>query len=236
MAVRDWACDADYDLVDRMDVAGLAWEFARRDPRLRAAAASPAADLSPWGLAAIADPALDAERTEVWWRWDFAPGVVVRFVVTADSELTVARLRAAAAAAEGQFLRFPNGLQAVLPQNADGATTVAAVLPLDRWFGLRAAAAESLRKGLDGRWRAVPLPPRWRRARLRLMMRALDARAAGASWREIALRLLGARFADSSAWKDSPERGVALRLAAAGLALARGGYVVLLRRRAVSRG
>lgn len=236
MPVGDWTCEADYDFVDRLDVAGLAWEFARRDPRLIAAAAADQPDLSSWGLAAFADPTLTAEQTEVWWSWKFAPGVVVRFVEAAGSGLTVAHLRECAAAGEGTFLRFPNGLRGELPGHAADPMEIAVLLPLDGRMALRAAAARSIGVGLTGRWRTIPLPPRWRRLRLRRMLRALDARAAAASWRQVAQSLFGRRFRGSTGWRDSSERAVAIRLAAAGRALVDGGYAILLRRRAVPKG
>lgn len=160
--------------------------------------------------------------------------MVVRFVESVGSGLHVAQLRGAAVAGQGPFLRFPNGLQAELPILSDGGTEVALLLPLDRDLSLRCAAARSLQQGLRGRWRSVPLPPRWRRPRLRWMLRTMDARVTGASWREIARVLFSRRFVGSTEWRDAAERGVAIRLAAAGRALSRGGYAVLLRRNALA--
>jgi len=229
--MRDWTCDDDYADVDRLDAAGLAWEFARRGPALRAALADPTADLARWGLVSPADPELTAEQANVWWRWDFAPGIVVSLVAARGSGATAAALRAAAVAREGERLRFPNGLQAELPESLAEADPVAAIIPLATDWRTRAAAAGALCGGLAGRWRAVPLPSRWRRARLRRMLRTLDGRAAGASYRDIAFVVLGERFEGSTAWRDASARGVAIRLAQAALELARAGYARFLRRR-----
>lgn len=88
-------------------------------------------------------------------------------------------------------------------------------------------------------WRAQTTPsappdPRLtpgRRRRLGQMLRAVDARHDGASYREIAEALFGqARVADEP-WKTSPLRDGAIRLVRDGQALVDGGYRRLLRRR-----
>jgi len=222
---RDWANDADYDDVDRLDPSGLAWEFARRDDELRAELSRSAPDLRRWGLAAPADPEHTALQTEVWWRWDFAPGVVVRL---APAELGVERddLVRVAAASAGEHLRMPNGLQVMAPH--DGAR-LAVLLPLDGDLHVRIAAARALDAGLSGAWSPLPLPSRWRRARVRQLLRAVDGRAAGASYRQLAERIVGERFEDTMDWRLSSARGLAIRLVDAGEALVRGGFARLLR-------
>lgn len=222
---RDWANDADYNDVDRLDPSGLAWEFARRNADLRAELSRAAPDLRRWGLAVPADVERTAMQTAVWWRWDFAPGVVVQL---APADLGVERheLVRVATTSAGERLRMPNGLQVVAP--LDGAR-LAVLLPLDSDFHVRGAAARALHVGLSGVWPALPLPSRWRRARVRQLLRAVDGRAAGASYRQLAERVLGDRFEDTLDWRLSPSRGLAIRLVDAGQALVRGGFARLLR-------
>lgn len=103
---------------------------------------------------------------------------------------------------------------------------------------LDAAALERI-EALARFWRAhvmVSAPPDsrltpGRRRRLGQMLRAVDARHEGASYREIAEALFGsARVADEP-WKTSPLRDTTIRLARDGRAFADGGYRRLLRRR-----
>lgn len=221
---RDWTRAEDYDDVDRLDPSGLAWEFARRNADLRAALARAEPELSPWGLAAWADPDRTALETAVWWRWDFAPGVVVAM---APSALGVARadLDRCALEQDGSQLRMPNGLQVI---TAD-AVRQAALVPPDDDLPSRLLAVRELRRGLSGAWPAPRLPPRWRRARLRALLRAHDGRAEGASYRTISAHVLGETFSQSAEWRDSSARGVAVRLVQSARGLVRGGYALLLR-------
>jgi hypothetical protein len=70
--------------------------------------------------------------------------------------------------------------------------------------------------------------PRQRRRRLILGLRALDGRAAGASYRALAAGLFGAdRVPAGSAWKSHDLRSRTLRLVADATALMRGGYRTL---------
>lgn len=104
------------------------------------------------------------------------------------------------------------------------------LLPLDRLFDIRAAAALRL-------WRALashapgPDPARLpapRRDRLVLALRALDGRLDNASYREIAAALFGAARVPKSGWKTHDLRDRTVRLARLGFAMMRGGYRQLL--------
>ena len=70
-----------------------------------------------------------------------------------------------------------------------------------------------------------------RRQRLKRMLRALDGRQVGASYREIAEQILDMNVADVPAWRTSSARDVAIRLCRGAARLMRGGYLALLRRR-----
>jgi hypothetical protein len=181
------------------------------------------------------DPALAATEAPVFWRPEVASAVVVRLApAPADSPNALRLIGLAAerrAAPEGLHLRLFLGPQLFLPAGADPAAPMAAVLPLDEDFAVHLAAAARLHAGLKSGARSADRPPANRRLRFKRMLRALDGRGAGASYRDIAVQILGADVTDSSAWRTAPARDVAIRLCRAATRLMRGGYLTLLRRR-----
>nr|WP_314957148.1 DUF2285 domain-containing protein [Bradyrhizobium cosmicum] len=107
----------------------------------------------------------------------------------------------------------------------------AAELPLDADFEIRAHASQRLWRAINGR---PPGPPfhqlsAQRRERIVLVLRALDGRMDGASYRVIAEVLFGRKRIPERAWKTHELRSRTIRLVHAGLALMRGGYRALLR-------
>lgn len=107
----------------------------------------------------------------------------------------------------------------------------AAALPLDVDFEIRAHAARRLWRALNGRATGPAfheLSPQ-RRQRLALVLRALDGRVEGNSYREIAEVLFGTRRIPERAWKTHDLRNRTIRLVQSGFALMRGGYRELLR-------
>jgi len=112
---------------------------------------------------------------------------------------------------------------------------LAAVIPLDKDFITRIASLLRFHRRLLGR-AAGPLPRGWpltayRLARLDLMLRALDLRDGGATYREIAVALGRDEAARLSAsdWKMSASRSFVVRLVRDGIALMNGDYRKLLR-------
>jgi hypothetical protein len=139
-------------------------------------------------------------------------------------------------ASDGEYLlleptRSQQRLPVVLIGGATAATPAAAVIPLDKNFPARAAAALHL-------WRAVAEPSSdrsvngftpARRRRLTLVLRALDAHLAGEAYRTIAQGLFGQRRVPSgSSWKTHDLRDRTIRMVRTGLDLMRGGYRKLL--------
>jgi hypothetical protein len=112
---------------------------------------------------------------------------------------------------------------------------LAAVIPLDKDFLTRIASLLRFHRRLLGR-AAGPLPRGWpltayRLARLDLMLRALDLRQAGATYRDIAVEL-GRRDAaqlPATEWKISAARSFVVRLVRDATALMNGDYRKLLR-------
>jgi len=112
---------------------------------------------------------------------------------------------------------------------------LAAVIPLDKDFLTRIASLLRFHRRLLGR-AAGPLPRGWpltayRLARLDLMLRALDLRDGGATYREIATALGRDEAARLSAsdWKMSSARSFVVRLVRDGLTMMNGEYRKLLR-------
>ena len=112
---------------------------------------------------------------------------------------------------------------------------LAAVIPLDKDFTTRIASLLRFHRRLLGR-AAGPLPRGWpltayRLARLDLMLRALDLRHAGATYRQIAAefgREEAARL-PATEWKISAARSFVVRLVRDATAFANGDYRKLLR-------
>ncbi|WP_296350812.1 DUF2285 domain-containing protein [Reyranella sp.] len=113
------------------------------------------------------------------------------------------------------------------------ARPMAALVPLDETVLLRLAGLVRLKRRLD-RHPAGPLPSAWQitarlRKRLLNMIRALDGRLEGASYREVAMALYGPDAVARFPWKTSSVRGQTIRLVADAVAIMDGGYRKLLR-------
>ena len=112
---------------------------------------------------------------------------------------------------------------------------LAAIVPLDRDFVTRIATLLRFHRRLLGR-EAGPLPRGWpltpyRLARLTLILRALDLRDGGATYRQIAVELgrEDATKLSASDWKMSASRSFVVRLVRDGIAMMKGDYRKLLR-------
>lgn len=112
---------------------------------------------------------------------------------------------------------------------------LAAVIPLDKDFITRIVSLLRFHRSLLGR-AAGPLPRGWpltayRLARLDLMLRALDLRHGGATYRQIAAELgrEDATKLSASDWKMSASRSFVVRLVRDGIAMMNGDYRKLLR-------
>ncbi len=108
---------------------------------------------------------------------------------------------------------------------------LAAVIPLDEMTPDRLTALGRFWSAATGR--AVPADPRitpQRLQRARQMLRAVDARETGATYRAIAHFLFPQHENDAPSWVGSAIRETTIRLARDGMKLVRGGYRALLRR------
>ncbi|WP_408744112.1 DUF2285 domain-containing protein [Acetobacter orientalis] len=113
---------------------------------------------------------------------------------------------------------------------ADGHATYVVILPFDQLLELRAVAALRLWRALvsrsEGRW-AHDFPQQTRDRHI-LILRSLDGRAAGASYRKLAEVLLGFRGRKDD-WENDPRKNQVRRLVADGRHYVLGGYRDLLR-------
>ncbi|MGH6957466.1 MAG: DNA -binding domain-containing protein [Caulobacteraceae bacterium] len=242
MSENDWRDASAYAYVSELSLAGLAWEFLRRNAAYRAAFdAGPdtAAVTRDWGLSAPANPAGSAEGQAVLWRPDVSPRTLALVASSADLN---------------DVLVFePQSWPGVTRQHtcADGVHILVRIraeehrlwsaqapyigqplviaLPLDAHLAVRTEAAARLMDSLMGRKpKAVKRFSRGFLRRLVLALRALDGRAAGASQREIAEGVLNARYGSPRVWEDSAARAMTARLLRFGAAMASGGYRSLL--------
>ena len=106
----------------------------------------------------------------------------------------------------------------------------AVLLPLDKLFDVRAAAARRLWRMLAGKNpglnpAALSLQ---KRDRLVQALRALDGRLSGVSYRELATALFKLEEMTDAAWQTDARRGQIIRLAQLGTSLMTGGYRELL--------
>ena len=108
---------------------------------------------------------------------------------------------------------------------------LAVALPLDDLIEVRLAALEQFVAAVRGRAANSAFADfsRARQARLRLALRALDAKLDEASYRQIAKALFGPAAVPARAWKTHDLRDRTIRLVRYGLELMRGGYRHLMR-------
>jgi hypothetical protein len=113
-----------------------------------------------------------------------------------------------------------------------GAEGAAAIIPLSPEGFDRLEAVARLLRSLHGR--AIPPDTRLTRQqhqRARRMLQAVDGRLSGASYRDIAATLFGARDLADEPWKTSSRRFATMDLVRGGLAMVAGGYRRLLSHR-----
>lgn len=134
--------------------------------------------------------------------------------------------------AAGQFASLGNGPSELHLSYLDAPRPDAAlciVIPLDADMPDRIEAVRRLWQLMNNGAARDQRLTRERRLRLRAMLRACDARAAGASVREIAEDLFGGNRIADELWSSSPLRYATLRLIRDGQHMIEGGYRDLLR-------
>jgi hypothetical protein len=142
----------------------------------------------------------------------------------------LASLKKILAAGDGaQLLQLDGSVHRLEIDGADTARP-ALLLPFDRLFDIRLTAAKRLWLALNHRkhGRDPAALTAYRRKRLVLALRALDARLKNVSYRDIAAVLFGQDRLPQRGWKTHDLRDYTIRLARLGFALMRGGYRDLL--------
>lgn len=244
MAARDWRRASDYADLAAADLATLAWEFLRRNPAYREDVEGGGGLLSSdhegdvglrWGLRFAVSPDRSADEAPVFWRAEVAPPHVVvltRSLFGGVSLRVLERSAAAVRAAEdGVHLRLRDGLQLFAPAGVDPDAPLAAAAALDADLALGLSGLGALARQLDGAPTAPDPLSSYSRGRAVSALRALDGRAAGASYRDVAEHVLRRPADGREAWRVSTARDVAIRLCRTGARLVAGGYRQLLRRR-----
>lgn len=187
------------------------------------------------------DPDRSANETAIFWlpelvasvlMLEAAPSVFRTARRLEQLDLTHATLHAQPSGEDAIILADPDGDHHLVVGAIDPAQPLAVLLPLDDNFHIRAEAALRFQRRLFGRTagpppRALTLTPRYR-LRLVRMVRALDGRSSGATYREIAAVLFEAHQQSATEWKTSSIRAQAIRLVKDAETMVRGGYLRLL--------
>lgn len=248
MHMANWRSPAEYLAHQRYDRAGFAWEIIRRNDdywrdyqqvgrSTPPDAAATARFARRWGLCFGADPQLDIDRQPVFWLPQVLPTVLQ--VQPARPDLAFAPIDPAPVFADPDTRLDRAGDALILDRGGarhrlwfDGpeAGALAVVLPLDRTFEHRLAAAlrfwRALRRLPPG---AEPMPlSRFARDRLILVLRLIDAQHSDATEQEMARVLPNASSKTSRAWRDGGNRSQLRRILRRARDLLEGGYLRLL--------
>jgi hypothetical protein len=250
MSEFDWRLAQTYAGLEAADAADFAWEFLRRNREYRveydtlrrgATVELIAKFRERWGCSFPADPNLAFNAQSVFWAPEFMPTVLN----VADTSWKAASpsYRLDLTTLSGNDLRqASDGWHALV--RLKGIThrlffrtrptkgnPISVELALDADFATQSRAALSLWSALHKRpmGRARPTLTLQRRHRLALVVRALDGRLEGNTYRVVAGVLFGKERASERAWKSNDLRTRTMRLVESGLSLMRGGYRALLR-------
>jgi hypothetical protein len=241
--IPDWRDAEAYAALRNAERALFAWEWLRRDPAYRSAAASrpKRAPAARFGLAAFEPPSRAVPDARPVWSASVHPAVLAARPCADGirSDLfdlsAFARLARLVTSDGADHLLLSDGLRSIRIDAPNGAFD--APVRLDyRLGGLASAHAPllTLRRFLafaaSGRLSAALHPREARAARWILIIRAWDGLASGADQRRIAEVLLS-RSACQACWRtrESSLRSRAQRLVRSARAFAAGGYRSLLR-------
>lgn len=183
------------------------------------------------------DPDRSAHETAIFWRPEFIASVLL--IEAAPAVFRMARrlehldlAHAMLQAQDALVLADSSGDHHLVVGSIDPSQPLAVLLPLDDRFHVRVEAALRFQRRLFGRGagpppRALTLTPRHRQ-RLVRMVRALDGRSSGATYREIAAVLFATHRQSALEWKTSSIRAQTIRLVKDAETMMRGGYLRLL--------
>lgn len=235
-----------------LDRHALAWEYLRRHPdyvrdwwiRQRTGDGDP----QRWGLRRFDDPAVDARDAQPNWWCDSHDTVQLHPDLDPSAGATRFRLWQLPGHKrlihDGHRLRltakFAAGvLRLVLAPEIEDGMGVVGTVPIDEDRVLRWQAADQTLAMLDvSSAQIMPSAVRPRRSSIAHMrsLHALDSIQAGASMKQIAVSLFGARDVDARWHADSELRAQVRYLVRRGRSLMRGGYRHLLHPRLARKG
>jgi hypothetical protein len=245
----DWPSADAYTYLDALGSTAFAWEFLRRNSVYRAAYQLIASngDAAPetseqfaqqWGLHFMADPDLRADRASVVWLPHLNPTTVV--VAPAPDEFTDARpinelMRTfSRRVTNSEHWLIDHGGDArpvAVIDGGDTARPAAVVIPLDSNAPMRLKSALHFWEAMTGNVSGQTpdgLTAQQRRT-LKLILRALDGKLAGGSYRAIAEVLFGpSSIPAGRAWVSHDLRSRIIRLYHRGLDFVRGEYLDLM--------
>ena len=249
-AQAEWRDASAYASLLLADRSVHAWEWLRRDPAYRRAAGAALAQVRPrgglrpqkWGLEAFEDPDLPAPAARPLWSREAHAGVLLAVAVGRASPAdafdlsSLAGLATIVRSADTEHVLLSDGLRTI---RIDILGDSAAAGPVELRYLLAGVASVAkpvltlqrlLVLSRTGRFGRVLHRPEPRARRWLLMLRAVDALAAGADQREIAACLLS-RSADGPRWRtEAPSlRSQVQRLVRGARRLTAGGYRELLR-------
>ena len=246
MSVPNWRSAESYSYILELAPQEIAWEFLRRNPDYRSCfdaakqcndddANKPAQD---WGLRFLADPALNALETSIFWRPEACAFTVIldagACVTSENVTLSQDLLRQAErrGAKEGQHILLRKAgytHQIFLTPRAQTAQQLHAVIPFDNYTTTRIMATSQLWRMLMKRRTPLRYINTQRKHRHLRSLRALDANVSGASHRDIAQHLFPLSRQDTEAWRVSSMRAAVRRLVETGMTLMHEDYRDLLK-------
>lgn len=252
--VPDWRDAAAYEPLLHADRSLFAWEWLRRNPGYRAVAEQAfekggSGDPSGcgrapdrWGLHAFERPEATVPGARPVWRLDVHPFVLGVEARPLDGEeiFDLERFRPIStlvrAVDDREHLLLSDGFRAIRIDVLVGTIADGPAELRYRLAGLASAERPllTLRRLLalwrNGRFSCSLHPDEAKSRRWLLMLRAIDALAAGAGQREIAMLLLSAEAGEARWRSHSPSlRSQVQRLVRGARRMASGGYVELLR-------
>jgi hypothetical protein len=250
MYKADWRSPAAYLPLKGYGRAGFAWEIVRRNPDYaneyewldsKSPTDGGEADKAAkrWGLRILSDPFFSCDQQPIFWLPEVLPTILE--VQSARQDLTFDPLDL------GPLLNHPDTqIHRICPTDdvviarpdgeyrlwldQENAEAMAIVIPIDRLFEYRTAAALNFWRALRGlRPGPDPMPlSDFARGQLILILRLIDAQHDGATEREAAAVILNAKADNRRDWIGSEHRARLKRLLARGSKLLAGGYFQLL--------
>jgi len=241
----NWRIAESYSYIFELAPQEIAWEFLRRNPdyRLCVNAAVQSADddtdslAKRWGLRFLADPALNAMETSIFWHPELCAQTVIldagicvtsKNVILSEDLLRQADIRNTK---DGQHIllrKAGHTYQMLLTPRAQTTQQLHAVIPFDNYTTTRIAATSQLWLMLMKHKAPLISINTQRRQRLIQSLRALDAHLSGTTHRQIAQELFSPIRQEAEPWRVSSMRGCVRRLVETAIKLMKQDYRDLL--------